>query len=90
MRKLVHTLLLLALVALQVQLWMGEGSVAEMVAIKSQITQQDRENDRLYRRNHLLATEVIELQNGLQTLEEQARLDLGMIKKDETYYLIYD
>ncbi|MGI9279090.1 MAG: septum formation initiator family protein [Endozoicomonas sp.] len=90
MRKLVHTFLLLALVALQIHLWMGEGSVAEMVAIKKQIDLQDRENDRLYRRNRLLATEVIELQNGLQTLEEQARLDLGMIKKDETFYLIYD
>ncbi|WP_062264723.1 septum formation initiator family protein [Endozoicomonas arenosclerae] len=90
MRKLVHTLLLLALVALQIQLWMGEGSVAEMVAIKNQIDLQSRENDRLYRRNRLLATEVIELQNGLQTLEEQARLDLGMIRKDETFYLIYD
>ncbi|WOG25455.1 septum formation initiator family protein [Endozoicomonas sp. 8E] len=90
MLKLVHTLLLLALVVLQIQLWMGEGSVAEMVAIKKQIAQQERENERLYRRNRLLATEVIELQNGLQTLEEQARLDLGMIKKDETFYLIYD
>lgn len=90
MRKLVHTLLLLALVALQIQLWMGEGSVAEMVAIQKQIELQKRENDRLYQRNRLLATEVVELQHGLQTLEEQARLDLGMIKKDETFYLIYD
>ncbi|WP_252180074.1 septum formation initiator family protein [Endozoicomonas sp. 4G] len=90
MRKLVHTLLLLALVALQVQLWSGAGSVAEMVAIKEQIEQQQRENDRLYQRNRLLADEVVELQNGLQTLEERARLDLGMIKKDETFYLIYD
>ncbi|WP_422133643.1 septum formation initiator family protein [Endozoicomonas sp. ALD040] len=90
MLKLVHTLLLLALLVLQIQLWTGEGSVAEMVAIKKQIEQQERENERLYRRNRLLATEVIELQNGLQTLEEHARLDLGMIKKDETFYLIYD
>ncbi|WP_257255288.1 MULTISPECIES: septum formation initiator family protein [unclassified Endozoicomonas] len=90
MRKLVHTLLLLALVALQIQLWMGEGSLAEMVAIQKQIELQKRENDRLYQRNRLLATEVVELQHGLQTLEEQARLDLGMIKKDETFYLIYD
>lgn len=90
MRKLVHTLLLLVLVALQVKLWLGAGSVAEMVAIQEQIEQQQRENDRLYQRNRQLANEVVELQNGLQTLEERARLDLGMIKKDETFYLIYD
>lgn len=90
MQRLVQTLLLLALVALQIQLWMGAGSVAEMVATQEEIEQQERENDRLYQRNRLLAEEVIELQNGLQTLEEQARLELGMIKKDETFYLIYD
>ena len=90
MQKLMLLLLTLVLLVLQVQLWTGKGSVAEMVATQRQIEEQQRENERLYSRNRLLAVEVVELQNGLITLEEYARLDLGMVSSDETYYLIYD
>lgn len=90
MRKLTLSLLTLLLIMLQVRLWTGEGSVAEMVAIQDQVEQQQRENERLYQRNRLLAVEVVELQNGMLTLEEHARLDLGMVRKDETFFLIYD
>lgn len=90
MRKLMLLFLILTLLVLQVQLWTGKGSVAELVATKRQIEEQQRENERLYRRNRLLALEVVELQNGLITLEEHARTDLGMVARDETFYLIYD
>ncbi|MGI9274274.1 MAG: septum formation initiator family protein [Endozoicomonas sp.] len=90
MRKLVMSVLTLMFIFLQIRLWTGEGSVAEIIASREQIEKQQKENERLYRRNQLLAAEVVELQNGLETLEEQARLDLGMIRSDETLYLIYD
>ncbi|MRI34936.1 cell division protein FtsB [Endozoicomonas sp. OPT23] len=90
MRKLMHLFLLFLFLVLQVQLWTGKGSIAEAVASQRQIEEQQRENERLYRRNRLLSVEVVELQNGLITLEEHARLDLGMVGRDETFYLIYD
>ena len=90
MRKLVMSVLTLMFIFLQIRLWTGEGSVAEILASREQIAKQQKENERLYRRNQLLAAEVVELQNGFETLEEQARLDLGMIRSDETFYLIYD
>lgn len=90
MRKLVIGGLALVLLFLQFQLWIGEGSIAELVSTRGEIARQQKENERLYRRNRLLATEVVELQNGLEIVEEQARLDLGMVRKDETFYLIYD
>ena len=90
MRKLVISLLTLVLLFLQLQLWIGEGSIAELVSTRAEIDHQQKENARLYRRNRLLAAEVVELQKGLETVEEQARLDLGMVRKGETFYLIYD
>ena len=48
------------------------------------------ENQRLYQRNQLLAREVLELQQGMETVEESARQELGMIRRDETFFLTYD
>lgn len=90
MSKLLLSALTLMFLFLQFQLWVGEGSISELMSTKVQIERQQKENERLYRRNRLLAAEVVELQNGLEIVEEQARLDLGMVRKDETFYLIYD
>ena len=90
MRKLAISVLAFLSLYLQFQLWVGEGSLSELVATSEQVSLQRVENERLYRRNRVLAAEVVELQNGLDTVEELARSDLGMIRKDETFYLIYD
>ena len=90
MRKLVITVLVLVLFLLQGRLWFGEGSISEMVALQDQLERLQQENGRFYRRNNLLAREVIELQRGLETIEEQARQELGMIRRDETFYLTYE
>ena len=47
-------------------------------------------NAGLRARNRQLELEVLELQNGQDSLEERAREDLGMIKEGETYYQIVD
>ncbi len=90
MRKLIIIVLSLMLIVLQSRLWIGEGSIAEMVSLQNKLERQKRENERHYRRNSLLAREVVELQQGMETIEEQARQELGMIKNDETFYLTYD
>ena len=90
MRKLVITSLLLFFLLLQTRLWLGEGSIAEKISSQDKLERLQRENERYYRRNSLLAREVIELQQGLETVEEQARQELGMIRRDETFFLTYD
>lgn len=90
MHRLVISVLTITFIFLQFQLWFGEGSISELLYTREQIERQQNENERLYRRNRSLAAEVVELQNGLEIVEEQARLDLGMVRKDETFYLIYD
>lgn len=90
MQKLAIALLTLTLVYLQVRLWVGEGSIAELMTLQDQLERLQLENGRLYQRNGLLAKEVIELQHGMETVEEHARQELGMIRRDETFFLTYD
>jgi len=82
--------LVLCLLALQYRLWIGEGSLAEVVQLQRQIAEQQVEIERLRERNRLLAVEVNELKTGLQTIEERARSDMGMVKEGETFYMVID
>ena len=45
-------------------------------------------NIELTKRNQALAAQVQDLKQGQAAIEEQARADLGMIKKSETFYQI--
>ncbi len=82
--------LLLILLGLQYRLWVGAGSWADVAALDRKIEQQQEKNERLMARNQLLEGEVISLKSGLDAIEERARNDLGMIKRDETFYLVVD
>ena len=80
--------LLVLLGALQYRLWLGDGSVAQANRLQEQIADQQAENERLLERNRILEAEVMELKRGLETVEERARQELGMVKEGETLYLL--
>lgn len=42
-------------------------------------------NEELKERNRVLAAEVYDLKNGVEAIEEHARLDLGLVKPHETF-----
>ncbi|WP_028239527.1 cell division protein FtsB [Stutzerimonas azotifigens] len=78
--------LILLLGGLQYRLWVGEGSLAQVTDLKRQIAEQRNENERLLDRNRLMEAEVMELKQGMETVEERARHELGMVKEGETLY----
>jgi cell division protein FtsB len=80
--------LVLIFLGLQYRLWVGEGSWAEVRALKQQIANQERQLDRLRQTNQVLQIEVDSLKNDASAIEAKARNDLGLIKKDETYFQI--
>lgn len=80
--------LVLIFLGLQYRLWVGEGSWAEVRAFKQQIANQERQLDRLRQTNQALQIEVDSLKNDASAIEAKARNDLGLIKKDETYFQI--
>lgn len=88
--KALAAVLLIMMLVLQYRLWVGEGSFAELRQLQSRVQAQQLENEELQERNASLETEVLNLKEGLEAVEERARNDLGMIREDETFYLIVD
>ena len=79
-------ILLLLLAGLQYRLWVGNGSLAQVTDLTQQIADQRAENEILLERNRVLDAEVSELKKGMETVEERARQELGMVKEGETLY----
>jgi cell division protein FtsB len=88
--KLILAILFVLLLALQFRLWTGDGSIAEISEYDAKIASQTAENDKLESRNEALLQEVSDLKTGLDSIEERARSELGMVKKGETFFLIVD
>ena len=82
--------LLLLLLLLQYRLWLAEGSLAELHRLQAEFVEQQALNETLRVRNDWLEEEVLELQQGLETVEERARRDLGMIREGEVYYQVVE
>lgn len=89
MRALV-TILLVLLVLVQFRLWVGDESLAELWRLEQAVASQRAENALLASRNERLEAEVRDLKEGLEAVEERARRELGMTRKDETYYQIVE
>lgn len=83
-------ILTLILLFLQYRLWVGEGSLAQKQVLEHKVEAQRQENAVLRERNQILANEVSNLKDGLESVEERARKDLGMIKDGETFYMVVD
>lgn len=83
-------ILAVLLVIFQYRLWIGEGSLAQKVNLERRVERQRLENERFRERNRVLAVEVEDLKDGLESVEERARGDLGMIKQGETFYMVIE
>jgi cell division protein FtsB len=88
--KLVLGVLLVVLLLLQLRIWRGEGSLGDLNRLESEITTQTADNAVLQKRNQKLMDEVTDLKSGLDSVEEHARSELGLVKQGETYYMIRD
>lgn len=88
--KALLIVLLAIFVALQYRLWIAEGSWADVARLEREVREQEQTNEQLQQRNRNLAIEVEALKGGLDSVEERAREDLGMIKEGETFYMIIE
>lgn len=83
------TLVLLALLALiHNQLWLGDGGVARAQALQAQIDAQQKANALVQKEVERLRSEVQDLKDGNEMVEEKARGELGMLKPGEIYIQI--
>lgn len=74
-----------ALFWLQYEYWLGGNGHFEREKLLTEVAEQQRFNDQQMTANDLLRADVHDLKNGLEAVEEHARLDLGLIKPNETF-----
>ena len=88
--RVLLVILVVVLGTLQYRLWVGDRSLVENWRLQHAIAAQKEENEALKKRNSLLGAEVKDLKEGFEAIEERARRDLGMIRKDETFFQYLD
>lgn len=86
--RFIPALLIGLLLVLHAQLWFGRGSVPQVANMKQQLAEQARGNREAQQRNDRIASEVRDLQEGLDMIEELARQELGMVKPNEIFVQI--
>ena len=89
MKQLALVLAILMLL-IQYPLWFGKGSWFRVRQVEQQIQSQREVNRRLEERNAALEAEVRDLKVGLEAIEERARSELGMIKRDEIFFQVVE
>ncbi len=87
---MVVVLLAVLLVALQHKVWFSDVGYFAAERLGGEVQAQRTRVDLMARRNEILTAEVLALRQGLEAVEARARTDLGMIKEDETFYLVPD
>lgn len=83
--RIATVVLVILLVVVQGQLWLGRGSLFQVNRMQQQLRHQNDANDAAEESNQRLASEVKDLREGLDMVEEKARSELGMVKPDEMF-----
>ncbi|PJG85971.1 cell division protein FtsB [Conservatibacter flavescens] len=76
------------LVYFQYNFWFGKNGYSTYRNIGEEIAIQKAENEKLSQRNQLVAAEIKDLKEGIDAVEERARLTYEMVKPDETFYRV--
>ncbi len=90
MLRWIALILIALLIALQVKLWIGEGGMRDLRALRARVSAQQAENAKLKQRNEALQAEVEDLKHGKDAVEARARSQLGLIKPGEVFYQVVD
>lgn len=85
------TLIFVALIAaLQYPLWLGKGSWLRVWEVDREVVQQKETNQKLRERNASLDAEVRDLKQGYEAIEERARSELGMVRRNEIFFQVLE
>lgn len=88
------TLILFAiLLLLQIQLWIGDGSIGQQKQLEREISVQKLRNESLEKRNEVILLEIESLGDTVENdegLEERARSKLGMVEDGEVFIMMIE
>jgi cell division protein FtsB len=81
-------ILVFLVIFLQFRLWLEPGGLRDMWHLKKEIARQALENENIRKHNQDLLLQIQRAQNNRDAAELRARNELGMVKKDETFYQV--
>ncbi|MDP3295142.1 MAG: septum formation initiator family protein [Nevskia sp.] len=87
-RGIAIAVLALMLAGLQYRFWIGDGGVYETGKQRAAVAAREVDNGRLRLRNAALEAEVDDLRAGGAAIETHARETLGMVRREETFFLV--
>lgn len=77
------------LLSLQGYLWFSERSLPAVWEAQERVSELNVQNEQLNGRNTHLLHEIEDLKGG-RAIEARARLDLGMIKPQESFFIVLE
>lgn len=83
--RLITIALAVLLVLIQYPLWIGKGGWLSVADMRGRVEAMRLKTDELKARNAKLESEVHDLLDGTEAVEERARYELGMIKQNEIF-----
>lgn len=85
MRILIFLLATL-LVFFQYNLWFGKNGYSDFKNTQEKVIKMKQENHQLRTQNQLIFAQIKDLKTGQDAIEEQAREEYDMMKKNEVFY----
>lgn len=89
-RRIIIGVLIIIGIGLQTRLWVGDGSLAHVSTLREEVETKEAVNETRAQRNKILEAEIKNLKSGVESIEEKARSELGMIKEGETFFMIVE
>lgn len=87
-RPLIPLVLVLLLILLQYSIWTGRGSVGQVAELQKNLTELRTKNQQTEADIARLRSEIQDLQEGLNIVEEKARYEMGLVKPNEIFVQI--
>ena len=88
--RILAGVLVALIVAIQYPLWLGKGGCFRVWEMERQVDIAHGQVADLKARNAKLESEVNDLKDGTDAVEERARFELGMLKKNELFIQVLD
>lgn len=88
LKHAITAVLALMFLGLQWRLWVSDDGLRSRRELQQQVESALAENRQLAVRNAELDAEVQDLKSGQAAIEARARITLGMIKPNETFFLV--
>ena len=86
--RIVPAVLVTLLLVVHAQLWFGRGSIGNVAGMQRRLQAHNAANLQAQQANERLGSEVRDLKEGLEMVEEKARMELGMLKPNEIFVQI--